>query len=402
MKHYHQFQHRYFSEGDYVFHEGDSGEAAYFIEEGQVEISTSFESQKTVLANIEAGGMFGELALMDGRPRSASAIATKNTVLTIVTRDQVKERIENADPLLRILLMVVTSYFRSETNHFRPKKLGTVDEMFSVSSNDLQYKIAEVFEIIRLEDELSIALNEEQFKLVFQPIVQLDNESIAGFEALLRWQSSRRGSVPPDVFIPVAESTALIIPLGEWVIRESFRVLKILEQQTNQELFVSINIASRQIQDPNLLDFLVQNCQTHGVAPGQVKLEIVERCLFNPSVAIPWFEKCRKLGFSISLDDFGTGYSSLAYIGQYKPNIIKIDKSLLDNFAQSKESRSICHAIFAMAKELGISTVAEGIESEEQAIILREMGCVYGQGYLFARPLSLEDAITVLGQRRAP
>lgn len=400
MTHYQTFQHQHFHQGDYIFREGDVGNFAYIIEQGTVEIVTLFEHQKTVLNTLQEGNIFGELALIDGRPRSASAIAATDVVLCVIRQDQLEERIQSADPILQMLLLMITRYFRTETQHFRPGQTTNINLKPITMAED---RLQEAINIIRLESDLQNALNEQQFRVVFQPIVSLSTQELMGFEALLRWNSPKHGLVSPLVFIPIIESTSLIIPLGEWVIKESITALAVLQREINRELFMSINITSRQTQDPNLLTFLMDCLSREGLKNHQVKLEIIERCLFDDQLVGNWVQQCHHLGFTLSLDDFGTGYSSLSYIHQYRPKTLKIDKSLIDNIAFMRDSYQICRAIIEMSQALEMTTVAEGIEYQEQADLLQSMGCTFGQGYFFAHPLLLEEALnycTRQNQRR--
>jgi EAL domain-containing protein (putative c-di-GMP-specific phosphodiesterase class I) len=393
-KRYQQFQQRYFQAGECIFREGETGDFAYIIEEGEVEISTLINGTKTVLNILKCGSMFGELALVDGRPRSASAFAQSNALLTIVTQEQVNLRIESADPILRMLLLVIMGYFRSETSQFRLADQEE-DDKPNHSPIDLKERIADAITIIRLESELRTAIDEEQFRLVFQPIILLETLQVEGFEVLIRWQSPTKGLVRPDLFISVAESTSLIIPIGEWLVEKAIQSLKQIQAKANRKLFVSINVASRQIEDLGFLDFLLYQVQKENIEPSQIKLEILERCLFDNDRAREWVIRCRELGFMIALDDFGTGYSSLAYISQYHPDAVKIDKSLIDNIDENQNSHSICKAIIQMSKALEMKVIAEGIENCNQVEILREMGCNFGQGYFFAKPLFSEEAIAL-------
>jgi EAL domain-containing protein (putative c-di-GMP-specific phosphodiesterase class I) len=393
-KRYQQFKQRYFQAGECIFREGEIGDFAYIVEEGEVEISTLIDEKKTVLNILKSGSMFGELALVDGRPRSASAFASTDALLTIVTQEQVTERIESADPILRMLLLVVMRYFRSETSRFRLADKEK-DANLSFSSIDLKGKIAEAVDIIRLESELRTAIDEEQFKLLFQPIMLLENMQVAGFEVLIRWQSPTRGLVSPDLFISLAESTSLIIPIGEWLIEKATESLAEIQAKTNHKVFISINVASRQIGDSRFLEFLFEKVKKENLDFSQIKLEILERCLFDNDQASEWVTRCREFGFTIALDDFGTGYSSLGYISRYHPDTVKIDKSLIDHIHDNRDSRSICRAIIEMSKALEMTVVAEGIEKDSQVGLLQEMGCTFGQGYFFAKPLYLQEAIAL-------
>jgi diguanylate cyclase len=397
--HYEGLRRRRILAGEVIFEEGAVGDYAYIIEEGEVEISTIIEGRPVTLNVLTEGIMFGELALVDGRPRSASAIAKTDVLLTIVTQEQVDMRVESADPILRMLLFVVMRYFRSETSWRTTGKPPELELYQSQPTIDLNRKIGEAVELIRMESELRVAIAENQFRLHYQPIIELATDQIVGFEALIRWQSPTRGFVRPDLFIALAESTSLILPIGEWVIEESGQALKTMEALCDRPLFMSINIASRQIEEPTFTKVLIEKIHLLGIDNHQIKLEILERSLFDSDLAKQWTQEIRERGFLLSLDDFGTGFSSLQYLNNYHLDSIKIDKSFVDGLeSQANQSRSasLCAAMINLAKALDMTVIAEGIESAEQAAALKAMGCNLGQGYYYARPMPLEDALQLL------
>ncbi len=417
--------------GELIFSEGDPGDYAYIIEEGAIEIWTEIDGQRLVLNVLSAGSMFGELALVDGCTRSASATAKGDVLLTLMTQEQVNQRIQSADPILRMLLLVAIGYFRSETEKLRPHT-GEQQRFYSdpsvspgaaspgsaksttqetqharskfpgravgtrggTQSADLEGRIEEAVEMIRMESELRTAIDEEQFILLYQPVIHLETGQIVGFEALIRWQSPTRGLVRPDLFIPLAESTSLIVPIGQWVIAEGVRALQEIESVTGKQMFVNLNIASRQIEDPDFFEFLLE--ETRQVQRSQIKFEILERSLFDNDAAIAWVRRCRSLGFPLVLDDFGTGYSSLQYLNEYRFDTIKIDKSFVSGLDDKANSRSICQAIVDLSHALGMTVVAEGVEKSSHVNTLRAICCTFGQGYFFAKPMPLENAIALL------
>ncbi|AFY38499.1 diguanylate phosphodiesterase [[Leptolyngbya] sp. PCC 7376] len=396
--HYEGLKRRRVLAGEFIFKEGDPGDYAYIIEEGEVAISTVIDDKPVILNVLKQGIMFGELALVDGRTRSAAAVAKTDVLLTIVTKEQVNIRIESADPILRMLLFVVMRYFRSETSwrmHGKPLEPKSEDSL-TQPAIDLNRRIDQAVDLIRMESELRVAIAEKQFCLHYQPIVNLQTGAIAGFEALIRWQSPSRGFIRPDIFIALAESTSLILPIGEWVIEESGKALKRFEAAYHQPLFMSINIASRQIEEATFTRALVEKIKALGIANHQIKLEILERSLFDSEVAQRWIQDVRKLGFLVALDDFGTGYSSLQYLNDYHLDNIKIDKSFVDGLATKPKSASLCAAMINLAKALEMSVIAEGIETAEQAAILKDLGCTLGQGYHFSRPKIFEEALSIL------
>lgn len=406
---YERLQTRRVKAGDSIFYEGDRGDFAYIIEEGEVEIWTQVDHKRRILNHLNPGSMFGEIALIDGQPRSASATALTDVRLTVVTKEQVNRRIQDADPLLRMLLLMVMRYFRSETQNFRSRSKALAPQFFLEKlypdinpQKDLSFRLTEAVDLIRMENELRTALDEQQFKLVYQPIIDLKTQTITGFEALIRWQSPKRGFVTPDRFIPLAESTSLIVPIGQWVMQTGLEALKKMQQRVNYPVSMSFNIASRQIEEPNFLQFLLDCTDQYGLSYQQVKLEILERTLFDSERAIAWVQQCHTLGFPLILDDFGTGYSSLQYLNEYNLNALKIDKSFVQgmNVQENNKSWSICHAIVNLSQALGMTVVAEGIENSEHLQALKTFGCNYGQGYFFSRPVSLEEAIALFDDPR--
>jgi EAL domain-containing protein (putative c-di-GMP-specific phosphodiesterase class I) len=399
-KYHDRLQRRSVKAGDYIFREGEPGDFAYIVEEGKVEISTEIDGQQFILTVLEPGTMFGELALVDGRARSAAAIARTNTLLTLVAKRQVEERIQAADPILRMLLLVVLRYLRIEASRFRPKSHSSPSEdlVFDPQA-DLLPRIAEAVDLIRMESELQQAIADHQLQLLYQPVVALSTGHIVGFEALIRWHSPTRGFVRPSNFIPLAESTSLIVPIGAWVIETACRDLQQINdllRPRGEQVFMSLNVANRQIEDPNFLKILMATIEQFQVQPQQIKLEILERSLVDSIHATQWINDCRSLGFPLALDDFGTGYSSLEYLDQYQFDSLKIDKSFIQNLMKSKNTRSICKAIIDLSHALGMTVIAEGIEAKSQMEILSKMNCEFGQGYYFAKPVPLKSILDIL------
>ncbi len=191
---------------------------------------------------------------------------------------------------------------------------------------------ADVVEKIKLEKSLKNALDANEFRIHYQPIIDVKTNRIAGFEALMRWNNPDRGMVRPDIFMGIAEETSLIVPIGHWIIKKTFRDFAKLKQNLRKEgvpeepLFLSINIAAKQFNDPNLFSVLNDTAKYYSVKPNEIKLEITERVLLAGNFVFDWISKARKMGYSVALDDFGTGYSSLSYLANLEVNNLKIDK----------------------------------------------------------------------------
>lgn len=387
--------------GECIFLEGEKGNFAYIIDEGEVEISTTSADNKKIILNIlKTGDMFGELALVDGSNRSASAYAKTNVVLTIVTSEQVKNRIEDADPILKLLLMVVMKYFRSETGRLR---LGKEDDQLTLekTKKDYQEKIFQAIELIRLESELRNGFKQNQLVPFYQPIIDLQTNLIVGFEVLLRWFSPTRGNISPAIFIPLAESTSLIIPIGEWLLEESLKAISTIKNKTGSDIFLSINIAEKQIYDPDFLTIFKNKITASSVKPQQIKLEILERSLFEGDIALSLVNDCRNFGLPLVIDDFGTGYANLSYLKHFQFDTMKIDQCFVKDLENSDKDEIICRTLIDLSQGLNMTTVAEGIENELQLNILRSLGCNYGQGYFFSPAIPLEKAIDFIKKQKA-
>ena len=252
---------------------------------------------------------------------------------------------------------------------------------------------------LQLEMDLRKAVKAEEFCLHYQPIIHLPNDSISGFEALIRWNHPRNELIRPDVFIPAAEELGLIGPLGTWVIRDACRQAVAWEREFRDAppLTISLNCSIRQFYRANFLDEVCRILEESGANPRLLKIEVTESTLMDkPDVVCPVLEGLRKLGVRIGIDDFGTGYSSLAYLHRLPLDVLKIDRSFVSSMNSSDENQEIVHTIITLGRSLGLDVVAEGVETEEQRKLLVELGCTHAQGYLFSRPVPAADVERLL------
>jgi len=241
-----------------------------------------------------------------------------------------------------------------------------------------------------LEGELRRALERGEFQLAYQPAVDLATGEITGCEALVRWQHPERGLVLPGQFIPLAEETGLVVPLGWWVLDEACRQAQAWRAASAGlgGLVVSVNLSARQLQHPELLARVRQALEGSGVEPGRVVLELTESAIMHDAaVAKRRLEGLKSFGLRLALDDFGTGYSSLSHLQRFPIDILKLDKSFVDPLGTTAGGDVLAAAIVGLSDALGLRTVAEGIERAEQAAVLVELGCRFGQGYHFGRPM---------------
>ena len=237
----------------------------------------------------------------------------------------------------------------------------------------------------RLEMDLRKALLNAEFELFYQPLVNLQDNAITAFEALLRWNHPQRGIVSPAEFIPIAEETGLIIPLGEWVLRRA------CQEAVNwpSDIKVAVNLSPVQLKCRNLSELVINALATAGISPNRLQLEITETVLMqNTFNTLATLRKLRALGVQIALDDFGTGYSSLSYLRSFPFDKIKIDRSFIKDLSNGTEPLAIVHAVAGLAKSLNMISTAEGVETQQQLETLQSVGCIEMQGYLFsqARP----------------
>src|SRR5205823_7172269 len=256
--------------------------------------------------------------------------------------------------------------------------------------------------LLQLETDLRRAVERREFRVHYQPVVSLSTGLIAGAEALARWQHPERGLVPPSEFIPLAEETGLILSIGEWILREACRQMKVWQDRLGlPQLEVGVNLSSKQFQQPNLVALVASVLSQSGLSPRSLRLEVTESLLMDqhPQIAVTMTE-LRAMGVRIDLDDFGTGYSSLSYLHQFPIDTLKIDRSFISRIGETEEGREIVHTIMSLAQSLDMEVVAEGVETEQQLEMLRELRCSYAQGYHLSRPVEGDQFEALLGQKK--
>ncbi len=380
--------HKRFPKGSVLFNQGDVGDCAYLIDQGRIAIAVERQGKLVPVNILSSGELFGEMALLDGAPRAATATALDDTLVTVITLEQIQERMNNADPVLRLMMGMLLDRLRGILR-------GKPGSMRTVSTLDTKAQQAAI-DRIKIETELRQAVDKRQFVVFYQPIVSLPDGLVVGFEGLVRWQHPEKGLIAPDHFIDITEQSGLIVELGAWVTERACEDLLRLQTWHQKPIFVSINISARQIADSDLAQKMADIARRVGVQPSKIKLEITESLLANNQGTLCWIEDSRTQGFSVALDDFGTGYSSLSYLHKLPIETLKIDRSFVTSMLKTPRSMAIMRALLRITQDLQIQAIAEGIDDASELKTLCELGCGFGQGYLIARPLPIADAVNLL------
>ncbi|MDB1924292.1 EAL domain-containing protein [Clostridium tertium] len=248
-----------------------------------------------------------------------------------------------------------------------------------------------------IEKGLRVAVDKNEIKMLYQPKIKVDTEEVIGFESLVRWNSKSLGIVSPSEFIPIAESSGLIIPIGKYIISESFRKCKELTLKTTKKFKMAINLSEVQIRDEDIVSFIAESLRICDLSAEYIEFEITESIIMKSAEKnINTLEKLKKLGVSLALDDFGTGYSSLSYLRTLPIDVLKIDKSFIDGIVIEEKSEYIINSIVELSHYLSLLVVAEGVETKEQLNFLKRISCDVIQGYYFSRPVEFNEAIRMI------
>jgi diguanylate cyclase (GGDEF)-like protein len=255
-----------------------------------------------------------------------------------------------------------------------------------------------MLEKLALQDDITEAMIREEFYLHYQPVVDLESRRPVAVEALLRWHHARRGDVPPDVFVPIAEKSGAIVAIGLWVLEQACRDLQRWDaEHADNGMMIAVNLSARQLQEPSIGPKIARTLHRMGVDPRRLILEVTESLVMDDAeAAAATLWQLRALGIRIAVDDFGTGYSSLSRLVDLPLDDIKIDRSFIRELDVSEAGTTIIKAAIAMAHGLGLNVVAEGVETPEQLAFLKRSGCNQAQGYLFSRPCSADDVVALL------
>lgn len=372
-----------------LFSQGEMGDRAYIIEKGRVLIFLTKDGEDFPLSILGEGEIFGEMAIIDNQARSASAKTLDECSLVVVTKDQLMERVQAADTVVRLLLRVLLKRLRSQNDLIvvQPKK--KVFNTEKAQKEDIQ-----AVEKIKLEAKISQAFQNKEFVMFYQPILDFKTDKIIGAEALIRWFPPSGEQISPAVFMDVVENSSMIIPFGKWIVEQCFNDLKKIQQATLQTNFsVSINISGKQFNNLDFLNDVESLRKKFSLVSNTIKLEMTERVMMDGNLALDTLVRFDELGYKLSIDDFGTGFSSLQYLFRMPLDNIKIDRSFVRDMLKDDKALAIVKSLIYLAQSLKMQVVAEGIEKEEERHLLKALGVDYGQGFLFSKAIPLDDLI---------
>jgi EAL domain-containing protein (putative c-di-GMP-specific phosphodiesterase class I) len=331
--------------------------------------------------------------------------------VTVSVGIAVARRTESGDELLRnadLAMYRAKSNGKNRYEMFEPEMHEVVRERLELES-ELRRAVESCAAFAHEKGKPERAAGEEPpFVVHYQPIASLDTSEVRNFEALVRWVHPTRGLVPPMEFIPIAEETGLIVPLGRWILREACTQARRWQQTGCQgleaaQIGVTINLSARQLQQNELPDDVRAALEVSGLAPESLTLEMTESMLIDDSEAtLGRLRALKALGVRLAIDDFGTGYSSLAYLERFPVDLLKIDRSFVDKIGLGDTESPLARAILGLGRELGMRVVAEGIETEAQWTRLRELGCEFGQGFYLARPKPASELGRVMRSAALP
>lgn len=384
---------KFLKANEILFSQGDTGDCAYIIEKGRVQIFFIKDKEEIPINILGEGEIFGEMSLIDNQNRSASAKAIEECTLLYVTREQLMERVQNADNIVKLLVRVLLKRMRQNTSLLTGEKNTSPIQKFVLSEEINSNAVTQ----IKFENEIFEAYHNKEFEIYLQPIVQTSDKKIIGVESLLRWISPSKGTIPTGTFIEVIENSSMILPIGYWIIEESFAHLKAIFDKISvndrKSFMLSLNISGKQFNDSDLIAKFEEIRIRYGLSQKNIKIEITERVMLDGIIAIETLRKFRSLGYGISIDDFGTGFSSLQYLSQMPVTHLKLDRSFISKMTTDPKTKTIVQAIIFLAHGLGFETVAEGVETEEEFEVIKNLQSDYVQGYLTGRPIPLQELL---------
>lgn len=380
--------------GEVIFKEGDPPGSAFLIESGRVEVAINQPQGRVVLSYLGPGDLLGEMAVIDDAVRSAEARAVEASVLTELRRDQIHERLNEADPIVRALMGSLLHRYRSGLSAARGTRIQAGPNATQANPKFTDTAISK----FRLERQLIDAIENDELNVVFQPLFSFTEDRVVGFEALTRWQHPERGQISPAEFIALAEETSLILPVGQYALRKSCDALKALTEHF-PESFVAVNISARQSAVPDFAELIREHTERAGVNPQRLELEITESLTLDYTQVRSLIERCHQLGIRVSLDDFGTGFSNLGHLHELAFDTVKLDQAFTRQMMSSERCFELVRGIINMIHSIGATVIAEGVETREQALRLKDLGVEYLQGWFIGKPAPPSEMAATLVKR---
>ncbi len=364
-----------------IFEYGESGDSAYIVESGNVRVM-SYDNR--CLAVLGPGSLFGEVALLDHQARTATVITISECTLIRIDRAHIEELLLRTDPVIRFVLNLLLERFRSNYK-------GMASAAQSEPNGD-QHRALRTLTLTR---DLTYALDHDKPSLFYQPIVDCKTRRLRGFESLIRWRHPTLGLIMPDEFIGLAEKTGLIRALGRWVYKRALADWAGLRRYCCPSLgtaFISINLSADELRDPQVAEDILKELHLRHVPPNELKIELTETVLIEDHATVAsTLHRLAEEGVGIALDDFGTGYGGLEYLRRLPFSSLKIDKSFVGDMLKSSVSAELVGSALHLADSLGMSSIAEGVETAEVLESLQALGCQLLQGYYFSPALPLAD-----------
>lgn len=388
-----EFDREIFAGGQQIFKYGDMGDCAYLIEEGAVEVLVQKQGGEHRIKLIGKGELFGEVALIDYEPRTATVRAVEKTVLVPIPRKMMEGLLERSDPVLRHLLMVILERFRHRNDDTALPMPGAHVPSEQTKRRDIVK--GEATQMLALAHGMKRALAREEFELYYQPICDLTDGRIAGFEALIRWHHPTDGIIQPKDFLWVGEQTGMIHEIGLWSLERACRDWKTLRNFTDFETpFVSVNLSAVQLRNEMLVEEVKAIITRQNMNAAELKLELTETVMVEqPESALKIMHRLIELGCSLALDDYGAGHSGLRHLQRYPLTTLKIDGAFVEPILKSVQSLEIVRSSVALAHSLGMTVVAESVEDKGVRAKLMEMKCDFGQGWYFGRSATLQELV---------
>jgi len=367
--------------GEVLYRQGDPSDCAWLVERGTIELVSVQGRREISHGVLGPGELLGELGMLDGAARSATAIARGDAVLLAIEHDQFLDRLSSGDPIVRTL---VDSLLRRSRSIIASLPADTALPAEDISCEDPAERSG--IDKIRLEAQLRDALDTGTLEVRYQPLFDIPAGRVTSYEALVRWDLPGRGAVSPAEFIKLAEETSLIVPVGEYVLDRVLEVLTGLRDVGVAPLpSIAVNLSAKQLVEPGMARQIVARIDRAQLPAGALKLEVTESRMLDYAPVHAVMRHCREHGIPFALDDFGTGYSNLTHLYKLDFEFIKVDQAFARHMFDSPRAMALVEAIVAMAHGIGAEVITEGVETQAQLQRLRELGVRYAQGYLIGQ-----------------